>query len=79
MKRISPQEAIKAIAEYRRVLVLNGHRPNTEDSRMAVAQAQLDYCEEEHKTKVQEIFKEIKTLFADDDGIITFIRRRDNN
>lgn len=35
-------EMSKAITERRRILELNGHKPNTQDARFAVAQAQRD-------------------------------------
>ena len=56
MKKISPNEMAKAIREYRTVLELNGHRPTTQDSRDAIAQAQLDDCEKEHDADMREVF-----------------------
>ncbi len=62
MKRISPNETVKAICDYRRVLELNGHKPTTQDSRDAVAQAQLEADQKDHNKKVREIFEEIEEL-----------------
>ncbi len=42
LKHLTPSEIDNAIRDYRQVLRLNGHNPTTIDSRMAIAQAQLE-------------------------------------
>ena len=55
MKRISTNKMIKAIHDYRIVLELNVHRPTTQDSRDAIAQAQLESCEKDVREFIEEI------------------------
>lgn len=51
---LTPNEAKKAVQDYRRILELNGHRPTTEDSRYAIKFAQRDLTASIERGKCQE-------------------------
>ncbi len=67
LKRISPLEATRAVTKHRRELEKAGHKPTPKDSRMAVAQAQLESIQKVIGTPdtspAQELIDEIEEYF----------------
>ncbi len=59
-------EMNKAVADHRAILLMNGHVPNPQDSRNAIAQAQLESAEREANLRLKKILKKLKSDLESD-------------